>query len=932
MAEIREIERFLDRASIGFAGLILEGVPGIGKTRLWRHALSQAEGRGYRTIIARPAVADRAFEFGGLTDLFRDLPDATLAALPRLQREALDIALLRADAADEPDRGQGREPVDERVVAAAVLSVLRLLAREWPLVVGVDDLQWLDQRSARLLGFAGRRLDRDQVGFAVTVRLPGSADDDGGDAADLAVGDLDPDLVVRLRLGSLSLAAMHEVIRSRTGISLHRPTSVRIHEVSAGNPFYGIQLAQAFVAAGGRRMAGESLPVPHALEELVGGRLEAITPAGRRMLLALAALPRPSVASLARVVDDPARLEEHLAESIEAGIVEVDGAALRFSHPLLGAIHARRAPASQRREVHRRIAASTSDVEARAYHLALATFGRDAQVADDLELAASTAHGRRARDRALELLELALAATPGSDAAAIRRRTLAVADAAFEAGDGARARELLEQARIASDAGPERARLLLRLGLIAQTEDFGRSVELLRAAEREAHDDLQLQVRIQTELARFPSWLVLGIDEVERIARSAVELADRIDDRETLAHALALLASVVVRSGREIPHDLFTRAIALEEAGRSIRVDEDGGPSILYAEMLAEGDDPDAARALLERLCERAVSEGDPAACNPLTMLAFVEFDLGRWDAAERVAGEALDASTLAGREATEVLALSALAMVRGSLGAVDEARELGTRGLALANRIGRGGRAPRAALGLVELSLGDVSSAWRWLEPAVARILPLGLFQPASQVADAAEALAGLGRLEEAERLVDATGTAARRLEVRWATAMALRAGAAVAAAQDDLAGAESSLVEGVSIGRSGARPLELGRSLLALGSVRRRLHRKREAHEALAEARSIFERLPAPVWADQARREAARIGGRSRGPVEPPAELSATEREIVALVRVGRTNREIAAALHLSPKTVEWNLTRIYRKVGVRSRTELAALDQTP
>ncbi|OGO52498.1 MAG: hypothetical protein A2Z32_01925 [Chloroflexi bacterium RBG_16_69_14] len=930
LTEIGEIDRFLARVSIGFAGLLLEGAPGIGKTRLWRHALTLAERRGFLTLVARPAVADRTFEFGGLTDLFRDVPEEAFAGLPRLQREALEITLLREDANDGRVGRPVAELIDERVIAAAVLSLLRMLARTTPLVVAVDDLQWLDQRSARLLSFVARRLERDHVGILVTIRVGDAGADGGGDSADLVVQGLDPDLLTHLHIGPMSVAALHEVIRERTGLAVHRPTLLRINEVSGGNPFYAIQLANAFAAAGERSLAGEALPVPHDLDVLVGGRLDAVTPGAQAMLLYLAALPRPTVPSLARVVEDPGRLDAQLDEAVNAGIVEAHGATVHFSHPLLGTIHYRRALPARRREVHGRIAQATMDRELRAFHLALAAAGPEERIAAELDLAAMEARARGARDLAVELLEHALAATPSEEMAAIRRRTVAVADAAFEAGDAERAQELLERVRSSLEAGPARAEVLLRLGVIAQTEDFDRSVELLRAADQEAGDDLRLRARILTELARFPTWLVLGIDEVERVARSAVDLAERVGDRDTLAHSLALLAGVIVRTGRGVPHDLMARAVALEEIGGSIRVDEDGGPSIVYAEMLADGDEPDAARALLARLCERARSEGDPAVSYPLFVLANVEFDMGHWDRAEEAALQALETATLAGREATEVLALSALAFVRGGLGAVDEARELGERALALANRIGRGGRAPRAALGLLELSVGDAEAAWQWLEPAVARILPLGLGQPATQVTDGAEALAALGRLDEAERLVDATESNARRLGTQWTIAMALRAKAAVAAEQGDLTGAESLLVGAVSIGRSGQRPLELARSLLALGSVRRRLHRKREAADALADALAIFERLPAPVWADRARREAGRIGGRGGRSVADASEpLSATEREIVGLVRVGRTNREIADALHLSPRTVEWNLTRIYRKLGVRSRTELAARD---
>ncbi len=908
------------------AALILLGSPGIGKTRLWRHGLMLAEQRGIQTHIARPAAPDASFEFGGLADLLRDVPNEAFATLPRIQRDALEIAMLRAKASVARDGGPADDVVDGQVLAAGLLSLVRLLARKTSILIAVDDLQWLDLPTARLLGFVCRRLDRDHVAVLLAIRAD-KGRNQGSEAADLVLQGLDADLTTRHTLGPLSVASLHELIRARTGLALHRPTLLRIHEVSGGNPFYAIQLAQAFAAVGARRLAGDALPVPHDLEELVGGRLGAVTPGAQRMLLFLAALPRPTVPALARVVEEPGLLDAQLDEAMAAGIVEFEGAALRFSHPLLGAIHEARALPSRRQAVQARIAEEAGDPGLRAYHLARAAPDPDEGVAADLDLAASNATGRGAGDQALTLLELALAATPVGDATAIHRRTLAVAEAAFEAGDAERARELLDRMRESLPAGPDRAEVLLRLGVIAQTEDFERSVGLLRAAEREAGDDLRLRARILSELARFPTWLVLGIDEVERVARSAVELAERVGDREILAHTLALLANVLYRTGRGAPDDLMARAVALEEAGGTVRVDEDGGASIAYTEMLVDADDPEPGRAMLERLCDRARSKGDMAVSYPLSILAAVEYDMGHWEQAERVANEALEVATLAGREATEVLALSALAFVRGGLGAIDEGRELGVRALELADRIGRGGRMPRAALGVIELSSDDAAAAWHWLEPAIARILPVGLGQPAPQVTDGAEALAALGRLDEAEQLVDATEPNARRLGSAWAIAMTLRARAAVAAGREDLARAESLLIEAATVGQNIGRPLDLGRSLLALGSVRRRLHRKRDAAETLAKALAIFERLPAPVWADRARQEAGRIGGRGASSSgDTSGRLSPTESEIVNLVRVGRTNREVADALHLSPKTVEWNLTRIYRKLGVRSRTELA------
>ncbi len=433
-----------------------------------------------------------------------------------------------------------------------------------------------------------------------------------------------------------------------------------------------------------------------------------------------------------------------------------------------------------------------------------------------------------------------------------------------------RATTLLEGLRRSLGPGRERAEIPFQLGSIAQTEDIDRSVDLLRAAATEAGDDVALRARILSELARFPSWLRLGIDGVERIVREAIDLAERVGDRATLAHSLGVLGGVVVRSGRDIPHELMHRAMALEAAGGQVRVDEDGGPSIVYAEMLADDDDLTVARDHVERLVEEARQAADLAVSYPLFVLAWVEYDMGHWERAEQVAAESLELSVTTGREATEVVAAAALALVRGGRGEVDEARRRWLRMDWTSPTGSAAGRAPPAALGLLELSRGDAAAAWGWLEPAVQRIVPLGLDQPATQVTDGAEALAALGRFEEADRLAVLTESNARRLGSRWTIAMALRARASVAAGRGDNPVAEAFLEEALAVGSSG-RPLEEGRTLLALGSVRRRLKKKRQAADTLGVALSVFDSLPAPIWADRTRRELPGSAGglwRSVGP----------------------------------------------------------------
>jgi DNA-binding NarL/FixJ family response regulator len=304
-------------------------------------------------------------------------------------------------------------------------------------------------------------------------------------------------------------------------------------------------------------------------------------------------------------------------------------------------------------------------------------------------------------------------------------------------------------------------------------------------------------------------------------------------------------------------------------------------------------------------------------------VLAHLEFLAGRWDRAGAAAREAFEIAVQSGRETIEVVAASALGLVECALGHTESARRLLTDALELAQRTGRGGRAPRYGLGLLELSFEDHDAAWSWLEPAIERILPLGLTDPTEQVSDGVEALAQLGRVDEAAKLLNVFEEGARRLDRSWALAAGARGRGLVLVAKAELAAAEEALQEAVAIGERVPMPLELGRSLLGLGSVQRRLNRKQAARETLERAQSVFEQLGASIWAERARRESARIGGRASS----NRELSGTEERIAELVRLGRSNKEIAGVLHLSVKTVEWNLSKIYRKLGVRSRTELGA-----
>jgi DNA-binding CsgD family transcriptional regulator len=908
--EVARVEAFLDLASRQTTALVIEGQAGIGKTRLWRQGVERAEARGHRVLVSRAGGSDVKLAFAGLADLLRSVDDDLLGELPPPQRRALAIALLLETGEDAPP--------DEHAVAAAFLGLLRRLATAGPLLVAVDDAQWLDAASLRLLEFALRRLDAEPVGALLTLRL-----ENGQLGLPQLASAMAEERLERLRLGPMSLGALYEVIRSRLGVKFGRPTLQRIHETSRGNPFYALQLAQSLVATGSSVRPGEPLPVPEDLQALIAARFAGLSPSARETLLACAALTRPTLLLVGRVVSEPAQVADDLDEAAAAGIAELVDGEIRFAHPLLASTHYSTTPRRQRRILHGRLARAVPGREERARHLALAAAAPDAGVADELDAAAAEARGRGALRAVAELLELAVATTPDADRSDRVRRRVAAAQALLASGEAPRAHSFLDAALAESQPGSERAEVLYALGTMLMGEDIGRSAELLRQAEREAGPDDALRARILCGLAKFAYGHLIGYAETEECAREAVELAERSGDGPTLSLALALLAHNVFLRGGGLDKPLMERAVSLEETfGGTAEIGEDASAIVIYAEMLIDAEQLDSARRLLERACDRSRRSGDAGVAYPLHLLASLEFDAGQWGAARSIATEALEVAVQSGRETTEVLAGSVLGTVEAALGQVETARSLLEYSLGLAVRTGRGGRAPRYGLGLLELSLEDAAAAWAWLDPAIQRMLPLGLTEPATQVSDGVEALASLRRTKEARHLLAAFEGPAVRLGRRWAVAAAARGRGLIAMAEGDLSAAEAALVNAVGIGRTIPRPLELGRSLLALGTVERRLARKQAARATLAEALDVFDRLGASPWAARARREAGRIGGRA----PRTSELSATEDEIAKLVRAGHTNKEIALALDLSVKTVEWNLTRIYRKVGVESRTELA------
>jgi DNA-binding CsgD family transcriptional regulator len=906
-AELATVEEILARAEARPQGIVLEGEAGIGKTRLWKAGVQSAHERNFRVLSTRPGGSEVKLAFAGLADLLDGVAAEALPQLPPPQRRALEVALLL----EEPGSG----PPDDRAVAAAFLGALRFLAERGPVLIAVDDLQWLDASSEHVLEFACRRLEEEGIGVLATVRLgPGER------RTEELVRALGGERLERLEVGPLTVAALYELIGAHLGLSLQRPVLLQVHEASGGNPFFALELVRALLRADVEPAPGEPLPVPPNLRELVEGRLSQLPRPAGATLRFVAALSRPTVGVVERAVGSAERATRDLGRAATAGLIELQGEQIRFTHPLLASIHLGAATPRTRRATHRRLADVVLDPEEQAKHLALATERPEASVAAALEAAAEHARSRGAVAMAAELAEQAFLLTPSELRERAYARRLAAAELQYAAGATARAVELLDDALDDTAVGPTRAELLWSLGKIRfEGQDTRVGYDLFRRALRETGDDDLLRARILESLT-FPAAKREGFLAARGYARQAAEIAEQLGDTSTLARALAMIGHYGLLCGDGLDTELFERAVGLEE--QLERYDLSHGATVSYAWALSMAGELERARPLLERLCEQGRTTGDAAVNLPLFLLATLEYESGNWDRAARRAKESYDVAVQSGREAAEPRGLFVLAHVEAAKGDVEGARTKAEQALVMTDGRGWSSGGPRAALGFLELSLEHYEAAYEALRPAVDVYRRLGA-PLIEQTFDAAEALAQLGRVEEARALLGSAEKAQGMLRFPWAEAAVARARGLLAAAEGDLDCAQEDLEAAVETGELVGIPLSLGRSLLALGTVQRQARKKHAARESLGRALEIFERLGAPLWAERARRELARIGGRS----SRREGLSGTEAEIVELVVAGRSNKEVAQALHLSTKTVEWNLTKVYRRLGVHSRTELAA-----
>ena len=779
------------------------------------------------------------------------------------------------------------------------------------MVVAVDDVQWLDPSSAAALTFAARRLGDEAVVFLLSMR--------SGHASGL-VRALEPRLD-ELEVGPLSLGAMRRLLSERHGLSLSRHRLRRLVEATLGNPLFALEVGRT-LAEQGAPATGEELPVPYAVEDLLGVRVSRLPAARRRLLLAIALSADLRASQLAALADARA-----VDDAVDAGVLVVDGERVRASHPLLAAAARKHSRPSARRQLHLELADVVLDDELRARHLALATEGVDAELAATVAAAATAASFRGARREAVELAEHALRLTPPEAVEHSERLVELAEHVALPGGDAQRVNDLLAGKLDSLPPGALRVRawVILIGGVLTHDDDVERYLERALAE----CDDTALRVTVLAELADNEAITrVRRIREAESWMEDALPVA-RSSGPELERKVLYTLAWARGLRGRPID-DLRARFQSASSAAALVT----SCPERVAGQRHVWRGELEQARTVLMPELTRADEQGEPSSYALLRLhLCELELRAGEWEAAGRLLdewGEPSERELLPWPMYERCRALHA-----AGLGLADEAARLASDAIERSEASGVGWDLLESlrARGITALLAHEPDRAAESLRAVWEHTLREGVDEPGvfPVAPDLVEALVGLRDLDEATAVTDRLSGLAKAQSHPWGLATATRCDALVRIAREkdvDAGGAELL----AAAGRYGELGLgfDRARCLLSLGRAQRRQRKWGAARDALDPAAAEFDELGAFGWAQQARDESARVGGR-----KPSGEgqLTPAERRVAALAAEGLSNKEIARDLVITVRTVEAHLKNAYAKLGVRSRTQLARrlLEQT-
>ena len=902
--ELYSIRRFLAELVAGPAAFVISGEPGIGKTVLWEIACEDARRRPGRVLSWRGVEAEAMFAFSGLSELLGGVLDGVAPTLAAPRRRALEVALLLA----EPN---GQAP-DAHAIGLALVDVLGALSQMGPVLVALDDVQWLDASSVAVLQVAMRRLREQPVGVLMTLRE---------EPHSRIPFDLERSFsgqrITRLSPSALGPSALKRLFSERLGLEVSGADLALIHVTSGGNPFFALELGRY----GARVERGSRFRVPDTLSVLLGERLARLPSEIGEVVFIAAVAGRPPVELIVAVLGSADAVRDALDVAVREGVLVLEGERVRFVHPLLASVCYQQAPAQKRRAAHRLLAGTVVDVEERARHLALAAEGPDAVAAAELDVAADHAAARGATAAGADLSELAAALTAGDDATESRRRRLRAANLHRLVGNLERAVTLLEGLLAELPSGLERADVLLELAT-TRKDDLPKMVALCdEALAAAAEDDARC-----TRILAYRSWAYMfeaDIDAALRDARAALRAAEHVGDPTLVTVAIAQVANVETRAA-DITPGLLERGLEIED-------------SLAYP----AGVQPEPPRGLGPK-ADRYCRAGSCARCPGGT--GARGGDVGQRGAPRglapqswqsRLARRSLGRCARADGAGARVLGADAGAAWRGPDGLRQGAARSGSR----ASR--RGARICRARCrdfaGAVGPGMGDPQPRGAGTPRAGPRepdrggevhgrasgqtVCPRLPRPDRSGMGGCGRGVTRARRAQKARAYLDRHEHYARQAGSPLALACVARCRGLLAAAEGDNDAASETLEQAVMELQALPYPLEYGRALLCLGSVYRKAKRKGAARDALERSEAIFKGLGARLWAEKSAAELRRISGRRRGSVS----LTETEERVARLAANGRSNKQIAAELLISVHTVGAHLSQIYRKLGISSRSEL-------
>ena len=895
-AEQATLDRLLEGGRDGrSAALVLRGEPGVGKTTLLAYAAEQAD--GMRVLRATGIETESELAFAALHQLLaRDLD--RFDALPAPQ-----AAALRGAFGLEP--AQGADPF---LISLALLSVLADLAEVSPVLCLVDDAQWLDEPSASALLFAARRIEAEGIVIVFGVR-------EGEERTFEAPG------LPSFRVEGLAEDAARELLDTRLGDGVAPAVRERLITESAGNPLALVELPSALDAEqlSGQAPLVDPLPIGTGLEAAYLSRVRRLPGATQSLLLFAAAEDSGELAGVLRAAASSDVERDALAPAERDGLVSVTDGRLVFRHPLVRSAIYQGATFGERQRAHRALAEAVDGPDRQAWHRAAAAEGPDEEIARDLEASAERAALRGGHAAAATALEKAAALTAGDRERTLR--LLAASDAAWLAGKSARARALVADA---GRSAPEdlRVEVVKRQGRIEVRSGVfdDASAALLAAAQGLAQSDPATAIRLLAEAEEATFWTGnLGlIGEIGAIAESIAADLDSAD------RFLVLLLTGLRRAfteGTPAAAPLFREALELAKLSTDVDL-------LLAAGRIGSMLGDDVTGAMIMPRAVRLARESGAVGLLPrvLAAISWGEFRHGRYPTARMHASEGLRLARETGQEPG--LALSVLALVAAAQGRDDECRAHAREAMERAHERGAGLLQSQAswALGLLELTHGRFEESARVLESGLARDGAFGHPGLARHmIPDYVEAAVRAGR-DGLEETVAEYEVFAHSSNQPWTLGLL----AACRALTSDEVDAETGFRKALELLPSATRPFEHARVELLLGEFLRRNRKRREARDHLRAAMATFEQLGAAPWEERARNELRATGETARKrDASTLGDLTPQELQIARLVAGGARNREIATQLFLSPRTIDYHLRKVFMKLGIASRGELAQLD---